>query len=188
LVDHGILSFNAVLSMLCKTTFCEFDFLQAFAVRALEQLAADVQSREAELEAIDEEVEKNHATIGQLTNEYFAIRPGLGRGCNALLDLSARHFRCGHSFHVPCLGSESRICPHGRDGHMHTAQVKRGAILAARSADVAEELANAEDPLGALITALRGVHFAPGVEHGGEDACGALIALVEAGGDDVDFE
>jgi hypothetical protein len=188
-LDRDLLSFNSIMPLLAKTSFCDYSMVQSFAIRALGKLSAEVRAREQTLEQADAELERNNATIEQLGHDYFAIKPGLCCGCSVRLDAPARHFRCGHSFHVRCLGSAPKTCPTCRDVHMQSAQAKREAIIAARGMeDVERELANAEDPLGELTKLMGGAHFMPGVDQGGEEGCDRVIAIVTAESDVADDE
>jgi tetratricopeptide (TPR) repeat protein len=92
-LDRRIMTFNNVLPLLSKTTFCIFEIIQPFAIAGLEQLAEQVREREERLARLDAEIEKNERMIDQMTEEYFAVKPGLCHLCGLKLDAPCRYFR-----------------------------------------------------------------------------------------------
>jgi hypothetical protein len=183
-LEGGIMSFNSVLPLLSKTTFCVFGSIQAFAITGLEKLASEVQEREEQLARLDAELEKNERSIDQMANDYFSVKPGVCHLCGLKLDAPCRYFRCGHSYHIRCLGDEVQACRECRNSHLKQAETKRDAILAAQEEpDLQPKLDEADDALETLLKLMCGSYFS-GSEQGGDDDVFSMISrLSESGGD-----
>jgi hypothetical protein len=183
-LEGRVMSYNTEVGLLSKNTESVFECIRGFAIDGLEKLADEIQEREDQLSRLDTELTKNERLIDQMTNDYFAMKPGLCHLCGLKLDAPCRYFRCGHSYHIRCLGDEVHACKECRNSLLKQAEAKRDAIAAAQEeGDLQPKLTEAEDPLAMFMKLMCGAYFSASGEGGDDDVLSMIARLSESGSD-----
>jgi len=123
IVTEGYLHINETLQMLSKSSICTYDLIGDFFIKEFERMQKSIDENVLELENIDKSIAKSDADIIKLSTNYFPIKPSRCAQCNSAITLPARHFKCGHSYHLSCLGDESDYCTKCRNRHEENARL-----------------------------------------------------------------
>ena len=82
------------------------------------------------------------------------------------IDRPSKHFLCGHSFHVGCLGDEQNICPICKETYLSDTQSELKSIQESKLNDnVIPLLENSENPIETLSMLVKGSYFDLDGEH-----------------------
>lgn len=175
--ENNIITFAEILNILSRCQTTTLELIHDLLINDLSKLQETVQERSTELSGLDKELSDITKVIDQCKDEYFVIKPGSCRACSLKIDRPSRHFLCGHSFHLGCLGDETSICPICKETHLINAQNKLDSINQAKTeTNILHLLEDAEDPQEALNKILQGSYFDPELESGSEEMANDLIA------------
>jgi hypothetical protein len=97
--------------------------------RRQQETIAQLQAQYREVEA---EVTKWEDLCQDLTYQHFIAKASKCAGCKQAIDLPAKHFFCGHSFHMACLGDDLTKCPVCKGTQEKTVQLKVESYRAGR--------------------------------------------------------
>lgn len=116
-LDNGIMLLNELLPILkgIKST-ATFDIISEFTIKEFERIASETNEKMKKLQQEDEALEKMYVETNNLQNNckvFRGIKNGMTCGsCQQKIDsYPFSCFKCGHTFHQPCLGDEPDLCP-----------------------------------------------------------------------------
>ena len=101
----------AAVQILRNQGFATFGMIKPLAQKTFRERQARIEKLQAEYEKIEDEVSKAEDEAYDLVYKHFIAKSTRCAGCKQAIDLPAKHFLCGHSFHMACLGDDLTKCP-----------------------------------------------------------------------------
>ncbi|KAH0786442.1 vacuolar protein-sorting-associated protein 11 [Histomonas meleagridis] len=160
IVEKNIIPIYSILHILEKnvtTSKVYYGFISKYIMNDIIKLQKDIDDKTDTLKKLDKELDEINSDISQMENDYFMIRPDMCRICKVKIDRPSRHFLCGHSFHIGCLGDEPYVCPICKELHLNNAQNSMNSINQAKMQnDIFALLDATDDPQETLNMVLQG--------------------------------
>ena len=178
--ENDLYPINSLLKP--RNAFSEFTFeiFQEFILEDFAKMQEMIETKQQELNSLEEQIEKDHAAIESLTNQYYTVKPVNCAFCKLPIDRPSYHFLCGHSFHKHCLDGGAEVCRICKESHVSNSKTKINQLEEAKnSKDILQKLQNSNNPQESLNMLLEGGFFAPELEFGGEEAVQELAARLE---------
>lgn len=120
---------------------------------------------EHQLEECNEQSKQNKEVIKKLSTQNFVINQSKCSSCQNDIESESRHFMCGHSFHLMCLGDSDDFCPICRDGYEKIVEEKIKKMESARSKrNVQQMVSEAGDGFSFLLDQVSSSLFASGID------------------------
>ncbi|KAH0792794.1 vacuolar protein sorting-associated protein 11 [Histomonas meleagridis] len=111
ITDTDALPFLAVFQILRKFEFATFKTLKVLAQKTFRTRQENIKELYQEYNALEEYVVQKEDLTLELTYNHFIAKQMRCDGCKNAIDLPVKHFLCGHSFHLRCLGEDLTKCP-----------------------------------------------------------------------------
>ncbi|OHT10120.1 vacuolar membrane protein pep11 [Tritrichomonas foetus] len=165
-----------------KISFSEFtfDIFADLIQDDFQKMQKQIEEKSKQLESIDEQLQKDHKIVDQLTTQYYTIKPVNCSFCKLPIDRPSYHFLCGHAYHKHCLDGGAVVCRVCKDSHLENAQTKITQLEEAKNEkDILQKIKQSNNPQDALNALLEGGFFAPELEFGGEEAVHELAARLQ---------
>ena len=102
----------------------KFKIIQNFTEVEFTRLAEEIEQKQKKLDKLDEEIDKKEEKITKLSTKCMHFRQTTCHNCGEPLTSPARFFKCGHAFHVSCLGDEPNFCPTCSNNHRANAGMR----------------------------------------------------------------
>lgn len=99
----------AVLQILQKGD-TKFDHIKPLARAYFKKKQEHILEMQAQYAQIEKDVFLTEDQTIELTYNHFTAKQTRCSGCHQAIDLPAKHFLCGHSFHLRCLGDDLTKC------------------------------------------------------------------------------
>ncbi|OHT09004.1 hypothetical protein TRFO_22245 [Tritrichomonas foetus] len=110
IADKNALPLLAVQQILRKYNFVTFGILKPLAKRTFADRQKHILELQAKYNEIEADVSNEEDQTNALTYDHFIAKQTRCSGCHQAIDLPAKHFLCGHSFHLRCLGDDLTKC------------------------------------------------------------------------------
>ena len=111
-LQNNIIRLNELLNAMTKKTCATFDMFSNLAIEVFQELNKLINEKLVKLENADKKLEGMYEQAEQLNKEpYHIVQNRKCASCEEELAGSVRYFKCGHYFHLSCLGDEPEKCP-----------------------------------------------------------------------------
>ena len=111
-LENGIIRLNDLLKIVEKIDYAKFDMFSKVTYSLIEDLDKLVNEKLIKLENNDKLLEKTYQEAENLDKKpYNIVFNRKCESCHQDLNGDVRYFKCGHYFHLSCLGDEPQKCP-----------------------------------------------------------------------------
>lgn len=100
----------AAHQILKKYGFATFGILKPLAKATYERKQNHIHELQENYSKMEKDVSNSEDQTNALTYDHFIAKQTRCSGCHQAIDLPAKHFLCGHSFHLRCLGDDLTKC------------------------------------------------------------------------------
>lgn len=100
----------AVLQILKNNGFANYGFIRGLAKRTFGERQEHIHELMSQYKSLEDYVSNQEKHVLALTYDHFIAKSTRCDGCKGVIDLPAKHFLCGHSFHMACLGDDLTKC------------------------------------------------------------------------------
>lgn len=164
--EKNLIPTNVMFSILIKSAFVSFQCISKYIKEDMKSLQEEIQDKKQKLNSLDTELQNINQSIDKINCEYLTIYPEKCKLCEMKIDRPSKHFLCGHSFHVGCLGDEQNICPICKETYLSDTQSELKSIQESKLNDnVIPLLENSENPIETLSMLVKGSYFDLDGEH-----------------------
>ena len=111
ITQEDALPLLAVVQILRNQGFATMGMLKPLAQKTFRVRQAHIEKLQADYQALEDEVSRKEDEADDLVYKHFIAKSIRCAGCQEAIDLPAKHFLCGHSFHMACLGDDLTKCP-----------------------------------------------------------------------------
>lgn len=131
IADTNAIPFLAVYQILRKYEYANFGILKPVAKRAFRDRQKSIKELLEQYQTLENYISQKEDLTLDLIYDHFIAKQTRCNGCNKAIDLPVKHFLCGHSFHLRCLGDDLTKCPVCKEGQE---QIVREKLESFRSA------------------------------------------------------
>lgn len=110
IADKNGIPILAVHQILKKYPHINFGILRPLAQASFKRQQESIHQLQDEYQKIENDVSNEEDQTNALTYDHFIAKQTRCSGCHQAIDLPAKHFLCGHSFHLRCLGDDLTKC------------------------------------------------------------------------------
>jgi hypothetical protein len=124
IADKDALPLLAVIQILRVYNAVTFGMIKPLALKVFQSEQAEIDQLSLAYGEIEADVCKKEDLCEDLTHKHFIAKATKCNACDKGIDLPAKHFFCGHSFHMRCLGDDLKKCPTCKERQEETVKKK----------------------------------------------------------------
>ena len=124
IADQDGIPLLAAQQILTKYGFATFGMLKPLAKKTFHNRQQHIIELQNKYNAIEAEVSNEEDQTNALKYDHFIAKQTRCSGCHQAIDLPAKHFLCGHSFHLRCLGDDLTKCAVCKENQEKIVQTK----------------------------------------------------------------
>jgi hypothetical protein len=114
----------AVIQILRATNFATLRMIKPLAAKVFSERQTEITALRDRYDALESNICAREELCDDLTHKHFIAKATKCSACNTGIDLPAKHFFCGHSFHMRCLGDDLTKCPTCKEKQEETVKKK----------------------------------------------------------------